>query len=305
MKQFYKIRTPTSEHYAVVKPSKTGKSEIVVGGREYICITISAPNNDLNIRTDAVCYLGLGEQYPNQPGDAKEMLRAAILVAKQTFGECKIELTDLSDKDGMPLSSLMIVFHQQTWYEKWFGAQLKSPLIRKRYQQAIQNFNNPSIKEPSEYFIEFLNGLGDFSTEDGLTTLMDVYNTTTTYKEFFDKLRETFEPPVVYSMIKPWLNAFIDRMGLELVRKETWIVPCNNHNFTDYFIEYLEVDPYNGKYNFVTKKQTGGNGNKKLSKTDKYSLQMQNWIGWLHIKDDEYDSEDQAYLKMLRGRFLD
>jgi len=297
MNQYYKIITPNNSHYAVVKPSKTGKLEIVLGGKDYICVTISAPNNDLNIKTDPVCYLG--EQFPNQPADAKEMLRASILLAKHIFGDCNIELTDLSDKDGMSLSSLMLVFHQQTWYEKWFGARIIDDSKQEIYKENIQRFCNPKIKEASKYFEQRLKKSNLESSD--IKDILSIYDATTTYKQFFNKLRETFHPPVIYNLIKPWLNAFIEELGLGMVRTEPWIISCSNHDFADYSIENLQHDPYNGNYIFITRKQKGGGGhNKKLSKAEKYSLQMPNWIGWLHMKEDEYDTEDQEYIKMLR-----
>lgn len=294
--RFYKIETPNNFHYAVVKPSKTGKPEIVLGGKDYICVTVSAPNNDLNIRSDPVCYLG--QEYPNQPGEAKEMLRAAILVAKKTFGEnCRLELTDLSDKEGMPLSSLMIVFHQKTWYEKWFSAHLKNSVMQKTYNQAIQRFYDPEFKESSKYFEEFLDK--SKLKQTCKHNILNVYEMCSTYKEFFDKLRDTFHPPELYSMIKPWLNAFIDRLGLGLVRSEPWEIPCNE--YADYVILSLTYDPYNGNYIFVTKKQTGGGeSKKKLSDAEKYSLQMPNWVGWMHMNDEDYGDDDRDYLKSLR-----
>lgn len=195
------------------------------------------------------------------------------------------------------------MFHHQTWYEKWFGARLISPLIRKRYHQAIQIFYDPEAKETREYFEQFLKKLKlDTSS---INDVLNIYDTTTTYKQFFDKIRETFHPPIIYGMIKPWLNAFIERLGLGIVRTEPWVISCSNHNFTGYSIHSLEHDPFNGNYIFVTRKQTGGGHEKKtLSNADKYSLQMPNWIGWLHIIDDEYCDEDQEYLKMLRARLF-
>ena len=300
--EYYKIVTPTNSHYAVLKPSNTGQPEIVLGGQNYICISISAPNNDLNIRTDPVCYLG--EEFPNQPTDAKEMLLAAIFLTKHVYREtlCNIELTDLSDKGGMALSSLMIVFHQQTWYQKWFGAYLKNPVMQKTYSQVIQRFHDPDFKETSKYFQELLQQCKMKITlqED----IIHIYKATSTYKEFFNKLREAFNPPEIYIMLKPWLNLFTDRLGLGLVRREIWVIPCGNHDFTNYSIETLTSDPYNGKYVFVTRKQIGGNipdKCKKLSAAERVSLQMPNWIGWLYIKDiEDYCDEDKEYIKTLQ-----
>jgi hypothetical protein len=296
--KFYKIETPNNSHYAVVKPSKTGKPEIVLGGKEYICVNISAPNNDLNIRSEPECYLG--QEYPNQPKEAKEMLRAAILLTKKTFGNnCNIELTDFSDRDGTPLSSVMIVFHQKTWYEKWFGAYLKNPAMQRTYNQAIQRFYDPEFMESSEYFEQLLNI--SKVRNDYIQDILSVYKRCTTYKEFFKQLRRTFPPPLIYIMIKPWITTFIDRLGLGLVRREPWIIPCSMNEYSDYVIQPITKDPYKGEYTFVTKRQLGGGTEKKLSNAEKRSLQMPNWIGWLHVKDEEYDYDDREYLTRLRA----
>ena len=290
----YKVFSPYSTYNAVVKLSKTGKEEIVLGG-DKICVTISAPTNDLNVKDGAKCYIN--PNFPERVQDATDLIKAVIFILKHRNETCKIELTDMSDKDGTPLSSSMIIFNQKTWYERQFKAHLKDPTLQITYNKQMLLFQDEHSKLQSNDFKTFLQN----NNAIDIDMIMKLYNSSHTYKTFFKSMKKTIPTSLLYDVIKPWLNPFVnDILNLKFVREKMWVIDCENIDLTGYRLEKSDTDPWNGKYKDAWIGQSGGSYKNKLSEADKISFMYTHWIGWddLHIND--YSPSDREYLISLR-----
>ena len=298
--QSYSVSSPHSTYNAVVKLSKTGKIELVLGG-ERVCVTVSAPTNDLNLRDGAQCYIH--PNFPNRLQDASDMVKAAIYALKQINNDaCSVELTDMSDKDGTPLSSSMIVFYQKTWYEREFNAHLKDPNSQKTYIDQMELFVSEDKKRSSELFKTFL--LDNNATE--IDSIMEIYDKTLTYKEFFNTLKRTIQTPLIYDLIKPWLTPFVNKiLSLRFVREESWVIKCSDLDLSQYTMKPLDSDPYNGRYHEFWIGQYGGEApaKRKLSEADKKSFQHEFWIGWVDLDLNDYSDADRDFLIKIRTGF--
>lgn len=305
MNKFFKITSRHSEYYAGSIMTKTGSTKLVLGGEKY-CVEVSPPNNDLNLIGDkADCFIN--QHFPNdKPTDGKDILTAMIYTIKYLnvqHGSCKIHLTDMSNKNGVDLSSVYIVFSRQTWYEKWFGAYLENEGSRIAYTNSLKAMYAKDSKMSSLSFMTFLKLYK--IKQANLNKLMTIYDESQTYAEFFDKLKERFENDgnvdQMYSILSPWINDFVrDVLNLGFIREKRWVIQCQNVDTSGFVIEELDHDPYDGNYVWITKKsQTGGSFLKKLSKADKESYKNPIWIGWKDVKFNEYEKSDAMYLRKL------
>lgn len=179
---------------------------------------------------------------------------------------------------------ITFAFYQQTWYEKWFGAYLEDPIIRRRYHFIQEEFKTGKISSKNLTQILETNKV-DKGTQD---ILLPIYDQSKTAKEFFDTLRTSIKTSQLYAIVRPWLNDFMIKFGLNFIMVHTWI-------------DGMSLQPLgNYKYKFI------GSGpvrnTKKLSIAEKKSLRMQNWIGWKYIGDlADYSQEDQNYIRELQG----
>ena len=293
--QSYIVFSPHSTYNAVVKLSKTGKEEIVLGG-EKICVTISAPTNELNVRDGAKCYINAN--FPERLQDAKDLVKAAIFVLKQRSPVCNIELTDFSDKEGTPLSSAMIVFNQKTWYEREFKSHLKDPTLQITYKKQMLLFQDVHSKLPSEDFKTFLHNNKAIDVD----TIMQIYSASETYKAFFQNLKRTIPAALLYDVIRPWLTPFVNKvLVLRFVREDPWVISCEDLDLSGYRLEELDADPWKGNYKGAWIGQTGGSYKRKLSEADKKSFQYAYWIGWDDLDLNDYSPSDREYLQSLRN----
>lgn len=122
-----------------------------------------------------------------------------------------------------------IAFNGCTWYEKYFNACHTNSNIHKRYRERVEWFrNNPDAKPTFTNFIS----IGRINKENGIE-LEKYYNSSTTYKEFFESIPKNER--------------------CRLVR--TWISTLVAHYMKDYFFQsdwMMDVIKMN--------KQSGGNG---------------------------------------------
>ena len=120
------------------------------------------------------------------------MVHLGITIAKELNSTLQIlELNDsasfkcvLPDERLIEISSTDhdIAFYQKSYYEKRYKAELLNNTLQKKYKENIKNFDDPS-KKPL---------LFNFENNDIEKELLPLYNSSTTWKEFFDKINHKY-----------------------------------------------------------------------------------------------------------------
>lgn len=120
------------------------------------------------------------------------MVHLGITIAKEINSNLKtLELKDsASFKCKLPNGRLIamnstehdIAFYQQSYYEKRYKAELLNNTLQKNYKENIKNFDDPS-KKPLEF---------NFENNDIEKELLPLYNSSTTWKEFFHKINDKY-----------------------------------------------------------------------------------------------------------------
>lgn len=294
--EFYKVITPSKQQFnVVVKKSKTRKRDIILGGDKNYCISISAPNNDINIKNDTQCRI---QDNLESETNAKQMLLASIFVLKQYKNDCVVELDDFSEKDGLSLAYRGLAFDQKTWYEKHFNAYLKDEGSRLGYNLLKDNFNSKETKQRMTPLFEF-----EIKKEESPKELVKLYKDSSTIQDFFQRIKKECKTQSECNVVmKSWLIRFLSKgMGFHYLKQEKWEISCLGHDFTGYNLVPLKEDPYKGNYKFITQK--GGSTKKTLRPSERKCFKNANWIGWLGINIDDYCPKDKQYLsKILSGK---
>lgn len=309
-KEYYQISGEKNHYYALIRPSKTGKPILYLGGERYYCVEIiTGSYNELDIHYKTGCFLT--ENYPNSSiPDAVDMLKAAISLLKSRFpNDCDITLADMSSKNGLVLAYVSIALYKKTWYEKHFNAQMQNDVKKNEYKENLNLLKDSDFKvKNSHKFHKLFEESFDISE---LYIILENFNNSSTIFEFFQKLKNVFKDQffellkIKYTNSKDsWFNTVMESfLHFYDVRQENWIIPCNANNFSDnYQITKLNSLPWPDPPQKITK-QIGGGGKDLISKRC-YKNPM--WIGWTTINEDtlkEYKVEDQEYLLDLLNKF--
>lgn len=305
-KYFFEIETPEAKYNVAIVPNKLQRGHnIYLGGKEYYCIQVATSlDNEFDVRNEIDCYLS--PNFPNKEKDSVHMINAVIFVVNIMFPEkCEITLTDMSDKNGMSLTYIMLTKYQKTWYEKYFGAYLKNKAAQDTYEENIKLFSDQIFFNNKTKKFMYIIDNSKLLIED-VVLIMEIIQNVTTFKEFFNNLAKELSTERFAEIINPWINDFMRVIiQLEFTRLEKWVIPCKEMNtpiFQRYKMKQLTYDPYNGNYKSIVKKpkQIGG---KYLTEANKTSFQNARWIGWKNINLDEYDSDDREYLEDLLINF--
>ena len=316
---FYKITTRQSSYNCVIKETKNGGLSAYLGGDEYVCLELVS--NDLDIKKHAECFINVGDLDVK----AKDMMYALLYILKTRHIElCEIHLTDMSHNETFGnLASYYLAFYQQTWYERDFCAYLKNDKIRERYEELQKGFKTKKTV-PNEGVRGLLNA---FLNETDIELVSQLYNTSTTYEEFFANLKSSGSRDDLGDLVKPWLEKFIknkDFLGFNIINLETWIIYCDkqqgckidemNLRDKDFQVISLENDPYKGNYKNIKllmeqerrneyEGQIGGSLI-TLSERQKRSFQNPRWIGWVDIDINTYSEADRKYLLDLNSQLF-
>jgi hypothetical protein len=205
---------------------KVSSGNISVGGLKY-CVNISMPSEQ-----ETVLYWlsteegGCSLDNTVIKGDStiKMVDLAFSLVRKQYPSRKKITLLDDSGtswierhgiKKKINLLKSHLFFHGKTWYEDRFDATMCDPTIFSEYNNRKKNFTDPS-KKPKEFF------LGTYNEE-----LAPIYKSSTTWKEFADKIQEKYGRSK-YQMINDWYRQaiYIIFDGMEI--NQNWQINMEN-----------------------------------------------------------------------------
>lgn len=221
--------------------TKIGKI-ITVGGKNK-CVSISAPDNLdtahlLNVKTkDGGC------EVTNQLIKGEKtvgMTNLAFTILKEEMPHIKhILLEDKSDipcecKDGsvigISLALYEIMFHQQTWYERHFGAYLQNPVLRKLYESSKTNFN----KLPPHDF--------NFLNKDTNTYLPQQLKESSSWTDFFKKVYKMERKcEIIFSWYTQALNIIFEGVNYS---RQNWIIDTEHTNTISY--ERISISNSNG-----------------------------------------------------------
>ena len=175
------------------------------------------------------------------------MLNLAFTFLKREMPTIKyVELEDKSDFPctrsdgstvGISLALYEMMFHQQSWYERHFGAYLLNPTLRELYSKQKENFN----KTP-ELDI-------DFHNKDLNESLPQILRESKSWKEFFAKVY-TMENKceVIFSWYSEVLLQKIFN-GISFDR-QSWIIDLDKTTT----IEILSINEQKGGRNFTRRK---------------------------------------------------
>lgn len=287
---YFIITSPTKLKFKAI----INNLEINIGGDEYSCLEISRTSkNSLNILADdrkASCFLNKDFNL----FDTKELIKASVFVLNKIDpGNCYLELDDSSNKNGILISYASIFFQLETWYEKYFKAELINKESKNRYNDFKNNLKSKEFKR----FVNLENLLKDtYTPKKNIVILMDIYNNSDSLFEFGQNIYKKYHKnntSEAYSLLKPWLNKLIeDRLDGKFIRQIKWIILCKNVNTDGFSIEKTTLF----KLKWIAKKQIGGSS-LKLSKKDREMLTSPNYQIWKDINIKMFNDGDQKFLK--------
>jgi hypothetical protein len=186
---------------------------ISIGGKKDHCIHITTDSthvgmlhNDKLIRGPATIH----------------MLNLAFTIVKETAPHVThIHFTDNSSFNcnvsdgqtlGVSIALYELAFHQATWYERHFGAELENPAFRALY------IKDGFYRQKPRTF--------DFNNSTLNAELGPIYERTSTWKEFFDEIYEMNEK---CKIILPWYkHALQIIMGNISFEGQPWIIDLHN-----------------------------------------------------------------------------
>ena len=286
---YFIITSPTKLKFKAI----INNLEINIGGGEYSCLEISRTSkNSLNILADdrkASCFLNKDFNL----FDTKELIKASIFVLNKIDpGNCYLELDDSSNKNGILISYASIFFQLETWYEKYFKAELINKESKNKYNDFKNNLKSKEFKK----FINLENLLKDtYTPKKNIIILMDIYNNSDSLFEFGQNIYKKYHKnntSEAYSLLKPWLNKLIeDRLDGKFIRQSKWIILCKNVNTDGFSMEETTLFK-------IARKQIGGSSSlKKLSKKHRGMLTSPNYQIWKDINIKMFNEGDQKFLK--------
>lgn len=160
---------------------------------------------------------------------------------------------------GMNLSCFYLALYGKTWYEKYLYAKLERDSDYDKYVKCIDTFNNQdNTMYKWDEFISYLHGVlykETFMAID-LELIKFCYETTTTFVEFFKKIKKQiiligdYKYNIVhklYNTIEHWVDNcffwFIFESNLDILR-QTWIFESINIPIVNYYIEPIEFNEF-------------------------------------------------------------
>jgi hypothetical protein len=203
------------------------------------CVTISVPYNSNEpmklayVTSEVECTLD--NVSPIKGIATIQMIQLGITIARELSPKpITMELEDCSHFNcstphgikKMALPSFYIAFHGKTWYEDKFGAQIKDPIIRQKYNDGILRLDDESAKPDNFRF-----GNSDIADE-----LYDLYLKSNTWKAFFTNIDKKYKQRKCW-VIQPWIEdamRHIFKDGL-IYEMKTWTFPLKNIPIISYY----------------------------------------------------------------------
>jgi hypothetical protein len=115
----------------------------------------------------------------------------------------------------MNLYHFSIAYNNQTWYERYFGAEMDDPEMYQRYRARVEELDNPTSKPD---FVQFINMT--HPPMDQYAYLEKIYVPSRTYREFFQQIPKADQCPILY----PWIDQFMDNFLGNTFRNKGWVI---------------------------------------------------------------------------------
>jgi hypothetical protein len=232
----YVVKTAVQKFLMVVKRTVYGYY-INFGGKnsKITCIDIFVYDNDKTAKLQQIDYdqrCNLDENMSRGIG-TRDMLQACLFSVKQLFGDDlnNIELEDafnIACDNGLnvSLASYYLAFFGKTWYELHFGA---VPITKdaELYKTSKSLFLNKSAKQNTDWFKQLLRRS---NTEHVYhTSLLEIYEKTDTYREFFDELKIFYDRSTLCVASRAWVHQFMTREIFN-ISAQSWKIDLNRYS---------------------------------------------------------------------------
>lgn len=237
--------------------TQTRKGQLLSVGGKNTCVFLNIPDSGdtvhlTNLKTkDGDCEL-TGKKISGQ--DTIGMVNLAFTIIKKIAPNIKyIKLEDKSDfacefDNGLIVGISMIVYemliHQESYYEKRFGAYLLNDTMRSLYEKSKSGF----LDKPPESF--------SFNNSDLEVIFRPIYNESKTWKEFFDKIKNM---PNLCQKLYPWYRTAIKHIFNNIsFERQDWIIDLENSPKL-FNVEFTEINGQYGGKRCKTRKQISYN----------------------------------------------
>lgn len=243
-----KIQIGNSQSFLVVSYETSKSINIYIGGPEKWCIncevikdgsTIKYQGYLTKVRYDMLCSL---EHSFAKGFDTKQIIYFLIQYIHNKYPNVKeLIFNDASTKKcdnetDVNLAVMTYLYLEKTWYEKNFGAYL-SDQSKPEFERILSRYNKSKIIPWDEMSITIKNneysGLSDIE-------LANLYNSTKTWKEFFETIYNKIEIADFCVFISSWIDNFILKYFNNL-QGLTYLIPIK-----DYKLKFTESE-YNPK----------------------------------------------------------
>jgi hypothetical protein len=244
--KYYNHRSGKLDYYVVM----------IGNNHRNACVNIRAPYDSDEpmvlsyVTSEVACTLD--NITPMKGSATVQMIQLGITIARELAPKStQLELEDCSnfrcsspegDVRKMALPSFYIAFHGKTWYEDKFGAVLKDPDLRAKYEEGIRNLDNPELKPKT---FRFLN-------KDISDLLYDMYDESRTWNEFFSRIEKKYGNKKCW-VVQPWVEEAMRHVfGGLIYEMKKWIVELKNVPTISYY-ELSEATPMlRGGWNDMT-----------------------------------------------------
>lgn len=176
----------------------------------------------------------------------RHMLSTILSIIKKHFRWIKYMCyTDNSDihcngNTDVELYILYISLNGKTWYEKYFNGYIEDETLRNKYTAAIKQLYNPDAKIP-------FNILQDNITISDIDTIKTIYNSTTTYNDFFNKVLESVGREKYCTYVKEWVRHMIEFLFGTNFFTTSWIIDLSKITNIDFKTHNISPEEYEAK----------------------------------------------------------
>lgn len=279
---YYRIDSGSKFQYiAVLKFSNypSGKpcaASLDLGGIKKGCVQITVkladPGNKderfRNVKDSDVAYVSwighaeecsLTSDMPSGVG-TRHMVRTAFSIVQAHFGDVKkFKLMDSSEINCLPLdrkvslADIQLSLHGKTYYERYFGAYLEFEPIRTDYYERVESMRRSTL-DPFELFCSQFKIPNDYKS-----CIEKPYNESSSYAEFFQKLREQCEFEYCF-MTSEWLERFLVDKLTNRYKNNDWIIDMAKVKPVQYSSRAMTADEYEKMGSRLEQRGGGGGG---------------------------------------------
>lgn len=271
--EYYKLKVPPHTFYLTISKGNTVDT-ISIGGKKGQCVSISVNKPDSilverGFHKKEIATIPILSHDPKCAVDtilprgegSVLMIKIILSEVKKRYGYVEsFQFTDNSHitcNNGKEISllSLYIMTHSATWYAEHFKAILEDSSLNAKYTTGIKMLSNPELKIP---FSDFKGLIQSHTTSAVLRAIQPLYESTTSYAEFFKKCIEDKGKYEFCNLTVDWIDSFIQFYFQFNPLTSSWIIKSDT-------IEPITPE-YESKLNKKPNNQNGGRYTRKNTK---------------------------------------